>query len=178
MSKFCNQWLVSARFSVILRGFDMHHFFIVKQRNDDNEWKQKLKLKLLKCHGLSKGLTAERWISFTSEKLYQIGILFYFTVNTFFVDVPRFCESWLLLFFKSKGVAFWVIKMHLMPKEESHVIRLFTLLTILDTKEKRKKKKEKKKEKRLELLKYWLILLANGTILAVFYLNERESGEG
>ena len=69
-------------------------------------------------------------------------------------------------------------KMHLMPKEESHVIRLFTLLPILDTKEKRKKKKEKKKEKRLELLKYWLILLANGTILAVFYLNERESGEG
>lgn len=68
-------------------------------------------------------------------------------------------------------------KMHLMPKEESHVIRLFTLLTILDTKEKRKKK-EKKKEKRLELLKYWMILLANGTILAVFYLNERESGEG
>ena len=58
------------------------------------------------------------------------------------------------------------------------MIRLFTLLTILDTKEKRKKKKEKKKEKRLELLKYWMILLANGTILAVFYLNERESGEG
>ena len=72
-----------------------------------------------------------------------------------------------------------MIKMHLMPKEESYVIRLFTLLPILDTKEKRKKqKKEKKKEKRLELLKYWLILLANGTILAVFYLNERESGEG
>ena len=57
------------------------------------------------------------------------------------------------------------------------MIRLFTLLPILDTKEKRKKK-EKKKEKRLELLKYWMILLANGTILAVFYLNERESGEG
>ena len=70
-----------------------------------------------------------------------------------------------------------MIKMHLMPKEESYVIRLFTLLPILDTKEKRKKK-EKKKEKRLELLKYWLILLANVTILAVFYLNERESGEG
>ena len=58
--------------------------------------------------------------------------------------------------------------MHLMPKEESHLICLFTLLPILDTKEKRKKQKEKKKEKRLELLKYWLILLANGTILAVF----------
>ena len=68
--------------------------------------------------------------------------------------------------------------MHLMPKEESYVIRLFTLLPILDTKEKRKKRKKKKKEKRLELLKYWMILLANGTILAVFYLNERESGEG
>lgn len=58
------------------------------------------------------------------------------------------------------------------------MIRLFTLLPILDTKEKRKKRKKKKKEKRLELLKYWLILLANVTILAVFYLNERESGEG
>ena len=58
------------------------------------------------------------------------------------------------------------------------MIRHFTLLPILDTKGKRKKQKEKKKEKRLELLKYWLILLANGTILAVFYLNERESGEG
>ena len=69
-------------------------------------------------------------------------------------------------------------KMHLMPKEESYVIRLFTPLPILDTKEKRKKQKEKKKEKRLELLKYWLILLANGIILAVFYLYERESGEG
>lgn len=36
-----------------------------------------------------------------------------------------------------------MIKMHLMPKGESYVIRLFTLLPILDTKEKRKKEREK-----------------------------------
>ena len=34
--------------------------------------------------------------------------------------------------------------MHLMPKEESHVIRLFTLLPILDTKKKKKNKERKK----------------------------------
>ena len=45
--------------------------------------------------------------------------------------------------------------MHLMPKEESHVIRLFTLLPILDTKEKRKKterKKEREKVRAFEIL--------------------------
>ena len=42
-----------------------------------------------------------------------------------------------------------MIKMHLMPKEESHVIRLFTLLPILDTKEKRKTKKEKKEREKV-----------------------------
>ena len=40
-----------------------------------------------------------------------------------------------------------MIKVHLMPKEESDVIRLFTPLPILDTKEKRKTKKERKKER-------------------------------
>lgn len=45
--------------------------------------------------------------------------------------------------------------MHSMPKEESHVIRLFTLLPILDTKEKRKKterKKEREKVRAFEIL--------------------------
>ena len=42
-----------------------------------------------------------------------------------------------------------MIKMHLMPKEESHVIRLFTLLPILDTKEKRKKKERKKEREKV-----------------------------
>ena len=45
-----------------------------------------------------------------------------------------------------------MIKTHLMPKEESHVIRLFTLLSILDTKEKRKTKKEREKVRAFEIL--------------------------